>query len=177
MFNQTKGKVKQMEIIRKISTATLAAGHKLKGIEVEVYLGRIYGVAKSVEKIPTQYGLSDKFNGEFVASRVATEKEPASECMGPSCYLPSVVSSLIAEALAKEGSKGAEFGFDVYATPNEKSATGYEWKVIPLMEVKPSESMLAFAKTFKGPALAAPKQEPKEEGKEEKKEEKKSHNK
>ena len=148
-----------MEIIRKISTATLSAGHKLKGLDEEVYLGRIYGFAKAVEKIPTQYGLSDKFVGEFVASRVATDKEPATECMGPSCYLPSVVSNLIAEALAVPGNQGVQFGFDIYATPNEASGTGYEWKVIPLMEVKPSQGVLEFAKSFKVPRLASPKVE------------------
>ena len=169
-----------MEVIRKISAATLSAGHKLKGIEEERYLGRIYGFARSTEIITTQYGPQNRFDGEFVASRVATEKEPAGECMGPTCYLPSVVSGIIADALSSPDSKGVKFGFDVFASPNEKSATGYEWKIIPLMEVKPSAGLLEFAKEFSAPRLPTPKAEKeKDEGKdkEEKKEEKKEEHK
>ena len=160
-----------MEVIRKVSASTLSAGHKLKGLEQEVYLGRIFGLAQSVEVITTQYGPQNKFEGEFVAQRVDTEKEKASALMGPTCYLPSVVSGIIADALADPKNKGVQFGFDIYASPNAKSATGYEWKIVPLMEVKPSPGLLEFANSFTAPRLAAVKE--KEEQKEEQKEEEK----
>jgi hypothetical protein len=137
-----------MEVVRKISAATLSAGHKLKGIEAEKYLGRLYGFAKSVEVITTAYGNADKFNGEFIAERSPNEHGEIIIVMGPTCYLPSVVSGILAAAIVGPNSQGVKFGFDVYAVPDSKSATGYIWKLQPLMEIKPSAGLLEFAKDF-----------------------------
>jgi len=134
-----------MEIARKLSGATLVQGRSLKNIEKETYLGRIYGVVESTESVETPFGVdADKFNGEFVCLR-----EDGDQVTAPVCYLPPVVSSITANAVKK----GApiKFGFDFYAVPSDKSKTGYTWKAVPLMEIKQSESLLAFAQGF--PAL------------------------
>ena len=139
-----------MELMRKITPAFLAAGWNLKNIESEIYLGRIYGMATSLEIVTTQYGEAEKFIGEFVGTRADGETG-----MAAVCYLPSTVSHMLADAL-KDGT-GVKFGFDISAMPSEKSATGYEWKIKPLMEVKPTESLLSFATSF--PALPGAKAE------------------
>lgn len=155
-----------MEIARKLSGATLVQGRTLKTIEKETYLGRIYGVVESVESVETPFGVdADKFNGEFVCIR-----EDGEQVTAPVCYLPPVVSNLTATA-AKQGAP-VKFGFDFFAVPSDKSKTGYTWKAQPLMEIKQSESLLAFAHSF--PALPAAKAEhnPVEEKSEHKAEEK-----
>jgi hypothetical protein len=139
-----------MEIVRKITAATLSANVKLKGITESKYLGRIYGVAKDYESVTTQYGEAQKFKGEFIATKADGEI-----CMSAVCYLPGTVSNLLASALKNDNVDGVKFGFDITAEPNEKSATGYSWKIQPLMEVKPTESLLAFADSF--PAIPSDK--------------------
>ena len=134
-----------MELMRKVTPAFLSAGINLRKIEGEYYLGRIYGVASGHETVPTQYGESEKFDGEFVAERADGKKG-----MAPSCYLPGTVSPLLVAAL--ENADSVKFGFDISAVPSEKSAVGYTWKIVPLMEVKPTESLLSFANGF--PPLA-----------------------
>lgn len=143
-----------MEMVRKISTAFLSSGVKLKGLQEERYLGRIYGFAREAERIPTPYGENDKFTGEFVAERAQNGNTPGESGMGSVCFLPSTVSGMLAAALAEEGNMGVKFGFDVYAIPSEKSGTGYEWKIKPLMEVKPSAGLLEFAKDFGAPVAS-----------------------
>jgi hypothetical protein len=137
-----------MELMRKVTPAFLAAGINLKKIDTEIYLGRIYGVATGMEQITTQYGEAEKFVGEFVATKADGETGMASVC-----YLPQTVSTMLADMLRDRGEdlQGVKFGFDIFAEPSEKSATGYTWKIKPLMEVKPTESVLAFASSF--PAL------------------------
>lgn len=135
-----------MELVRKVSTATLAKGvdfSKLKEKE-EMYLGRIVGFAKTYETVPTQFGEASKFIGEFMAERVDGTK-----FMSGACYLPTLVSELISKALDSDDANGVRFGFDVSASYNEKSKTNYEWKVMPLMEVTPSQGMLEFSKGLK----------------------------
>jgi len=140
-----------MEIARKLSGATLVQGRALKNIEKEIYLGRIYGVVESTESVETPFGVNaDKFNGEFVCLR-----EDGDQVTAPVCYLPPVVSSITASAV-KQGAP-IKFGFDFYAVPSDKSKTGYTWKAVPLMEIKQSESLLAFAQGF--PALPSASEE------------------
>lgn len=134
-----------MEIARKVSGATLTAGINLKKLESETYLGRIYGVVSEVETVTTQFGEATKFLGEFVAQTAKGETATA-----PTAYLPDLVADLTEKAF-ESSDGGVKFGFDFYAVPSEKSKTGYVWKAQPLMEVKPSESMLSFASGF--PAL------------------------
>lgn len=131
-----------MEIARKVSGATLAHKINLKGLNEEKYLGRIYGVVSDIETVTTQYGEASKFVGEFVAVRADGEGATA-----PSCYMPDIVASLTEKAF-KDSDGGVKFGFDFYAVPSDKSKTGYIWKAQPLMEVKPSESLLSFAGSF-----------------------------
>ena len=131
-----------MEIARKISSATLVAGHNLKKLEAEKYLGRIYGVISGTEAVATQFGEATRFTGEFVA--VCSDGEMVT---APSAYLPDLVSKMFEEAFNKSDG-GVKFGFDFYVVPSEKSKVGYIWKAQPLMEVKPSESMLSFSSGF-----------------------------
>lgn len=147
-----------MELSRKITAATLSKGHNLRNLETEVYLGRIVGFAKTHDVVTTQYGEADRIIGEFVATRADGEMNMAS-----TCYLPSVVSKLVVNALQEKDNQGVKFGFDISAAPNPKSATGYEWKIKPLMEVKASAGMLEFAASFPPvPGLASPVENAKE---------------
>lgn len=146
-----------MEIARKVTGATLTAGHNLKKLEKETYLGRLYGVVSGTEVVTTQYGDATKFLGEFVA--VTSDGETVT---APVAYLPELVAELTAGAFEKSDG-GVKFGFDFYAVPSDKSKVGYVWKAQPLMEVKPSESMLSFAAGF--PALPAAKGEAQAEAK------------
>ncbi len=135
-----------MELVRKITAATLAQGVALKAITEKTYLGRIIGFAKGYEDVTTQYGIAKKLIGEFMAELPNGEKY-----MSPVCYLPELVSGMVVSALDDENNHGVNFGFDISANPNAKSATGYDWGCQPLMEVKVSAGVLEFAKNL--PAL------------------------
>lgn len=146
-----------MEVSRKITAATLSAGHNLRKLEKLTFLGRIAGFAKSHDVVTTQYGEADRLIGEFVSTR-----SDGKQALASACFLPASVGSQVVAALKKKDAQGVKFGFDIYAAPNAKSATGYEWKIKPLMEVKASAGMLEFTQEFPEieavatPAPAAP---------------------
>lgn len=132
-----------MEIARKVTGAYLTKGSNLKGIEKKTYLGRIYGVVGRVEYVTTQFGEQPKFIGEFVALRV-----DGKEACAPTAFFPSFITQLLEKGMKESNGRSINFGFDFYADPSDKSKTGYVWSAKPLMDVKPSESLLAFAKDF-----------------------------
>ena len=143
-----------MELSRKITAATLSKGYNLRKLEKATFLGRIAGFAKSHDVVTTQYGEADRLIGEFVSTRADGE-----QTLSGTCFLPASVSTIIVGALKKKDSQGVKFGYDVTAAPNKKSATGFEWQIKPLMEVKQSNGMLEFTSEFPAIEVAAPAQQ------------------
>jgi hypothetical protein len=93
----------------------------------EIPLMRVYGQANGFRVATSQFGESCVFKGIFKAVNADTgEVFSAGECC-----LPKMLESQLSGIL--EDSDGAEFGFDILATP-AKNAYGYEYKVKTLIE-------------------------------------------
>lgn len=93
----------------------------------EMPLMRVYGQASGFRVATSQYGDSCVFKGIFKAINADTgEMFSAGECC-----LPKMLESQLSGILGD--SDGAEFAFDIYATP-AKNAFGYEYKIKTLIE-------------------------------------------
>lgn len=135
-----------MEIARKVTGAYLTKGIALKNIDAKTYLGRIYGVVGRVEYVTTQFGEQPKFIGEFVATRADGKQSAA-----PTAFFPSFITVMLEKSFESHKNQSINFGFDFYADPSDKSKNGFVWSAKQLMEIKPAESLLAFAKNFPAP--------------------------
>ena len=145
-----------MQLLKKLSVATAVAGGKafLAGVKAETPVLRVAGIARGVEELPTQYGIAQKFKGEFRGTDLQTGKISAS----PVLYLPAPIDGMLAAAVAASEGKPVEFAFDIYVKPsNREGGVGYEYITKTLMEAAPSDPLAALLATLPA-APVAPKQ-------------------
>lgn len=147
-----------MEIARKISVGGINGIKRgFKGIEVLTFVARIIGIARSAKVEEGDNGAYVKFGGDFQATNMDGEVITA-----PVMFLPEPASSLLENAVKSAEGGDVRFGFDIFVEPNESVAIGYNYKVKPLLEVKPSDPMADLMKSIEAPVplkLEAPKTE------------------
>ena len=150
-----------MKLLKKMSVATAAANKAfLNAVEKEEPILRVVGIARSVEDLPTQYGIAKKFKGEFRGTDLQTGEISAS----PVLYLPSPIDGMLADAVAQ--SEGpVEFAFDINVVPLNRgpddTGTKYQYVCRTLIEAKPSDPLAALISATsqsKPVSLPAPKE-------------------
>lgn len=145
-----------MEIMKKMSVGGMngvTAG--FKDVTEARLVARIFGIVRSTETKDTNIGRSYKFVGEFRGVNGDGE-----EFSSPVCYLPSPADGLLTEAVAAAAGAPVNFGFDIFVSPKPKRTPvdlGYEYKVKPLLDTKPSDPMAALMAAA-APLAIAPKQ-------------------
>lgn len=117
---------------------------------------RIFGIARSVEVKTTTYGDSLKFVGEFRGINGDGE-----EFAAPVAYLVPPADSMLRDALLTSAGAPVNFAFDIFVAPTPKKTAvdrGYEFKVKPLLDTKPSDPLAALMASAN--AAPIPKKEP-----------------
>lgn len=123
-----------------------------KGVTEQRHVGRIVGIAHEVDYKESQtMGISKRFTGEFRGIN-----EHGEEFAAPVCYLPAPADGLLEAAVNAAEGKGVNFAFDFFVVPNATSILGYDWKVKPLLDTRPSDPLAALMGSIP-PMLAAPK--------------------
>ena len=130
-----------------------------KNITEPTFAARIFGITRSVEIKPTNFGNSLCFKGMFEGINAEGEIHKAAIC-----YLVAPADQMLADELNKPENAGKEitFSFDFFVIPKEKRGPqdlGYEYQVRPLVESKPSDAMSAL-KSAVTLALPSKKSEP-----------------
>lgn len=139
-----------MELLRKITIGGINNVKKgFKGITEKMLVARVIGVAQGYDVIShAQYGDSYKFTGEFRAINSDGEESAA-----PVIYLVKPVDEmLVAQLKAAEG-KPVQFAFDIHVVPDEGSERGYQYRVTPLMETKPSNPLAELMASLPAPSI------------------------
>lgn len=139
-----------MELLRKITIGGINNIKKgFKDITEKMLVARVIGVANAFEVIThAQYGDSYKFTGEFRAINGDGEESAA-----PVIYLVKPVDEmLVAQLKAAEG-KPVQFAFDIHVVPDEGSERGYQYRVTPLMESKPSNPLAELMASLPAPVI------------------------
>jgi hypothetical protein len=145
-----------MEIARKITIAGIngvRGGFDVKPDAPVTLMARVMGLARKVEVKTTTYGDSLKFVGEFRAINADGE-----EFAAPVIYLPKPADEMLAEALTEAGENGVQFAFDIFIEPVPKKTPvdrGYQFKVKPLLDTKPSDPLAALMAGLPAPAVRA----------------------
>ena len=143
-----------MEITRKITIAGIngvRGGFAVKEGDPVSLIARVMGLARRVEVKTTTYGDSLKFVGEFRAINADGE-----EFAGPVIYLPKPADELLSAALVEAGEKGVQFAFDIFIESVPKKTPldrGYQFKVKPLLDTKPSDPLAAMMAALPAPAV------------------------
>jgi hypothetical protein len=145
-----------MEILRKMSVGAInGVNGGFKDVTETRHVARIMGIVRGVETKETNIGRSYKFTGEFRGIN-----EHGEEFSSPVCYLPNPADSMLVEAFTAANGQQVGFAFDVFVTPKPKRNSvdlGYEYKIKPLLETKPSDPLAALMESAGGaPKLAAP---------------------
>lgn len=147
-----------MEIMKKMSVGGMNnVRNGFKDVIAQQLVARIFGIARSCETKDTNLGRSYKFVGEFRGINGDGE-----EFSAPVCYLPSPADGMLTEAIAAADGSPVNFGFDIFVSPKEKRTPidlGYEYKIKPLLDTKPSDPMAALMAGVT-PLTIAPKQAP-----------------
>lgn len=151
-----------MQILKKISISTVNALPKggFKGIAERIFAMRVLGQARTSEIVTSQYGDAVKFKGEFRAWG-----QDGVESVSSVCYLPSPIDGLLSNALEISEGKPVEFAFDIFVLPDERSTTGYVYRVETLTEAAPSDPVARLASNLPALALPQPKAAGEPEGK------------
>lgn len=122
------------QVLKKLSAAVL--GDPMDAVRQggRVYIGRISGIAGGLKAYTTPNGdPANGLKGAFKGVNAAGEVFRA-----PICYLPGAANAFVEGALMS-GSSAVEFAFDVYSVDvskraGKKSATGYEYETVSLIE-------------------------------------------
>jgi hypothetical protein len=146
-----------MEILRKMSVGAInGVNGGFKDVTETRHVARIMGIVRGVETKETNIGRSYKFTGEFRGIN-----EHGEEFSSPVCYLPNPADAMLVEGFTAANGQQVGFAFDVFVTPKPKRNSvdlGYEYKIKPLFEAKPSDPLAALIESVGGaPKLAAPK--------------------
>ena len=144
-----------MEIAKKISVGTINGMRGGFVCDYEkskepFFAARIVGIASAVETKVTTYGDSLKFTGEFQATNMDGEIVAA-----PVAYLVAPADGMLKDALIST-KQPVRFAFDIYVQPTPKKNPGdrgYEYKVKPLLESKPSDPLGEMLQGLPAPAV------------------------
>jgi hypothetical protein len=135
----------QAEILRKLTIRNCGFSvanikEAIEGIDEgeSVELLKVVGKTTMAAKGQTDKGEYTALGGEFTAVNMLTGEVFTSA----KCILPNFISEMIAAALAQ--SPQVEFGLLIGAKVDESSVTGYQFTTRPLIEAKPTESMLSL---------------------------------
>lgn len=134
-----------MQIMKKMSVGAMndIRGGFVVGENSKTFLAaRIMGIAQSVKVKTTTFGESLAFNGEFRGINQHGE-----EFASATCYLVSPADQLLSSALLSADGASVNFAFDIFVSPVPKKTPidrGYEYKVKPLLETKPSNPLAAL---------------------------------
>ena len=143
-----------MEIAKKITLGGINGVRKgFKGITETLFVGRIMGIASSVEEGETPMGPYVKFKGDFEGTNMEGEITRA-----PVCYLIAPADGMLAAAIKASDNKPVSFGFDFYAVPMADAVLGCAYKVKPLLETAASDPMLALQAAIGAPVPLKSKQ-------------------
>jgi hypothetical protein len=135
-----------MRILGKISVKSCGCDLK-EARDESLDLLRIYGVVSAIEHGSSDKGSWTRLKGNFEAANLQTGET----FMSGACFLPGIVSDLIANQFDPDGSLGAEvqFAFDIGSEPAD-TATGYSYTVKPLVEPKQSSAIAEMKALVKG---------------------------
>ena len=150
-----------ISILKKMSLAGLNNWKKgvlkaqVEASDKPVFVGRILGIVRSQESVPTPFGAALKFKGEFRGYG-----QDGAESMAVVCYLPSPFDEMLSNQINEiQGSDttlkaAVEFGLDVFAVA-DKGETGYKFICQPLKEAAPSDPLKALVSSFEPLKLEA----------------------
>jgi hypothetical protein len=135
-----------MEILKKMSVGAMnGVTGGFKDVTESKRVARILGIVRSIETKDTNIGRSYKFTGEFRGINAEGE-----EFSSPVCYLPAPADSMLLEAFTASDGQPVGFAFDIFVNPKPKKTPvdlGYEYKIKPLLETKPSDPLLTLMKS------------------------------
>lgn len=133
-----------MEALRKVTVAAFKTSAKdARKLEngAEIYLGRIVGVAGGLKAYETPNGdMANGLKGQFRV--IDADGEVMGE--GPVCYLPGSANALVEGALLT-GATQVEFAFDIFSKEDAKSATGYVYRTVSVIEPSKESPMEKLA--------------------------------
>ncbi len=132
-----------MNIVNKITIGSINGVRKgFKDVVARRHVARIIGIARSADlKQSENMGDSWKFIGEFRAWNQKGEMFTS-----PVCFLPHEAQATLKAAVeADKAGAGVEFAFDFYIRPDDKAALKYVYETHPLIEVRASSALAAFA--------------------------------
>lgn len=133
-----------MKILKKISVGTVnGVRGGLKDITDKTRVLTLVGVTGAYkEKTSENMGVSYGFIGEFRGINMHGE-----DCLAAVAYLPEPAQGLLKNQIDEMGdSSRVEFGFEIWAIPDETAIRGYTFEVRPLMETKPSNALDELSK-------------------------------
>lgn len=122
------------QVLKKLSASSLGDAMDAVREGGRVYIGRITGIAGGLKAYATPNG--DPANGLKGAFKGVSAS--GEEFRAPICYLPGAANAFVEGALMS-GASSVQFAFDIYAVdvtkrPGKKSATGYEYETVSLIE-------------------------------------------
>jgi hypothetical protein len=113
--------------VRKLSPKTLMPNIKAVGRSLDensglIFIGRMLGLARSMEPVETDFGIAMKFKGEFRGFDSGEVQYIASVA-----YFPAVVAEPLEQALLGRTDQNAaiDFAFDLFIQYDVTSAPGY----------------------------------------------------
>ena len=109
----------------------------------------IMGIASGIKLVPTQYGPAVGFTGDFEAINIETGEVFRS----PVAYIPEPAQGLLAAKL--KTNESVQFSFIVGVIKSEKSVTGYEYTVKPVVEESQADALKSLRAMTRA-ALPAP---------------------
>ncbi len=121
------------------------------GVTATFLAMRIMGIASEAKNKPGLYGDALSFHGEFRAI-----DQHGEEFAAPICYLPAPADGLLLGAINGAAGQPVNFAFDIFVVPVEKKVPtdrGYEFKIKPLLETKPSNPLGDLMATLPPPAV------------------------
>jgi hypothetical protein len=142
-----------MQLLKKITTKEVLGDVKLLARthlrDVDLPVMQVFGFATKSEEKETELGSSFAHKGDFTAVNLITGET----FMGNKLYIPEPMSGMLANItnslIESEGKANVQTAFEIIMKPDAKSATGYVWRLKPLMEVKSSTPAAAMLEHFK----------------------------
>lgn len=98
-------------------------------------LVRIVGTAGSTKSGESNFGEWLAFIGQFQAVNLRTNESFRSGKL----FLPSVAQDMLLGAMTSVDAAGVEFAFDIGIRRNDSAQVGYEYVVVPLLDVSESD--------------------------------------
>ena len=127
-----------MNIVRKISVKTIGADPKI-GKTARTDLMEVLGVVRRYVTGESTFGEWIKLVGAFEATNLAT----GAVYTAPSCFMPSIVTEMVATEIDSNPNHEISFAFIVGVEP-AATPIGYAYYVESLIEPKPIEALASL---------------------------------